>query len=390
LRGAWHGTPIATQVITDVEGISALRSDYEHLYPLTGNTLPFALHEWHLTWCRQFLNRSPHIEEQPHFCVLRDSNGECLAIVPLIVSRWRLGLLRLATVALVGGDPGLTEIQDPLVRPGFEEAVVRAVHQSLGDIPAWSWIRWTSVSAPLAEAIRRHSNPRWTQVCEDFVLDLPADWNELRAKLGRNTRESLRHCYNSLKRDGHKFEFVVARERDEVRRALECFLRLHALRASMPWGPPHPNRFATPTMERFLYEVCDRLAERDAVRVFQLKIGHEIVASRIGFLAGGGSLYLYYSGFDPAWARYSVMTTTLAEALKYAIAQGLTSANLTPTAERSKLRWRPRRVAYHSTLVHGDAPASRLACRAYSLMLTSQARPARLLKGLFWSHRQWD
>ena len=388
-QSASQGSSITSQVITDVDGIRALRPDYEHLYPLTGNTLPFALHEWHLTWCLQFLNRSPHIEERPHFCVLRDASGECLAIVPLIVSRWRFGLVRLATVALLGGDPGLTEIHDPLVRPGYEDEVVRAVHESLDHLPAWSWIRWTSVGAPLAEAIRRHGNPRRWEVCEDFVLDLPADWDEFRAGLERNVRESLRHCYNSLKRDGHTFEFVVARERDDVRQALECFLRLHALRANMPWGPMHPNRFATPAMERFLYDVCDRLAARDVVRVFQLKIGREIVASRIGFLAGGGSVYLYYSGFDPAWARYSVMTTTVAETLKYAIAQGLTSVNLTPTAEQSKLRWRPRRVAYHSTLVQGDALASRLAYRVYNLMQTSQAGPARLLKGFFWSHRQW-
>jgi hypothetical protein len=59
----------------------------------------------------------------------------------------------------------------------------------------------------------------------------------------------------------------------------------------------------------FLYAVCNNLAARDAVRLFQLRIGAEIVASRIGF-AVGDSIYLYYSGFDPAWGRYSVMTTT--------------------------------------------------------------------------------
>ena len=48
----------------------------------------------------------------------------------------------------------------------------------------------------------------------------------------------------------------------------------------------------------------------------------QIVAMRLGFVVDD-SLYLYYSGYDPLWARYSVMTTTVAEALKYAIACGL-------------------------------------------------------------------
>jgi CelD/BcsL family acetyltransferase involved in cellulose biosynthesis len=376
-----------TQLVTDLDGICALRADYERLYSLTGNTLPFALHEWHVSWCRHFLNRSAQIQETPHFCVLRGISGECLAIVPLIVRRRRIGPLRLATVTLLGDDPGLTEIQDPLVAPGHEHAAVRAVHESLADIPDWHWIRWNSVSASLAEAIGAGAKRTW-ETSEDFVLDLPADWDQFRAGLPRNMRESLRHCYNSLKRGGHDFELVVARERDEIRQALGCFLRLHALRANMPWGPKHPDRFATPVRQRFLYDICDRLAARDAVRVFQLKIGGEIVASRIGFIAGG-SLYLYNSGFDPGWARHSVMTTTVAEALKYAIANGLTSVNLTPTAEQSKLRWRPRRVAYHSTLVHRESVASRLVLRAYNLVLTSDAAPARLLKEYFWSYRIW-
>lgn len=381
--------PTSSQVITNLEGIAALRADYEHLGALTSNTLPFALHEWHLSWCEQFLNRSAQIQEQPHFCVLREASGECLAIVPLIVSRWRLGPLRLATVALLGADPGLTEIRNPLVRPGCEQLAVRAVHESLADVPDWNWLQWSSVSTPLAGAIARAGKPQWWEVSEDFVLDLPPDWEQFRAQLPRNLRESLRHCYNSLRRAGHDFEFVVARTRDEVHEAVECFLRLHALRARMTRGPRHPDRFATPGLKRFLFDVCDRLAQRDAVRIFQLKIGREIVASRIGFIAGG-SVYLYYSGFDPAWAHYSVMTTTVAEALRYAIASGLTSANLTPNAEQSKLRWRPRRVNYHSALVHRDSLGSRLACRAYRMVLTSQGAPARLLKGFFWSHRIWQ
>lgn len=384
--GTVAGTPLTSQVIRDVAGIGALRADYDHLQAVTGNTLPFALHDWHLTWCQHFLNRSAQTEDQPHFCVLRTADGECVAIVPLILSRWRIGPLRLATVALLGNDHGLTEIHDPLIRCGYEQMVVRAVHGTLSDMPDWSWIHWRMVSKTLAEAIGRGVEPVELESSEDYVLDLPADWQELRARLPRNLRESLRHCYNSLKRDGHGFDFVVARSREEVRQALGCFLRLHTLRAQMTRGPKHPDRFASPRMQGFLYDVCDQLAARDAVRVFQLRIGREVVASRIGFIAGSG-LYLYYSGFDPAWARYSVMTTTVTEALRYAIASGLTTANLTPSADQSKLRWRPRRVEYHSALVHRDSLTSRLACRAYRMVLTSQGAPARLLKGLFWSHR---
>jgi CelD/BcsL family acetyltransferase involved in cellulose biosynthesis len=384
-----HSVELTTNIITDVAGIRALEPDYEHLYRVTGNTLPFALQDWHLAWCGYFLNRNPQIHDQPLFHVLRNSAAECVALVPLILTRRRIGPLRLATVGLVGADPGLTEIRNPLVKPGYERQTVRAVHESVARIPDWDWIQWNGLSGAMAEALACETTPQWYQTSDDYVLDLPPSWDEFRAGLKRNVRESLRHCFNSLRRDGHAFEFVVARERAEVLQALQRFFVLHELRANMRRGARHPNWFAGQSVRDFLCDVCDRLAARDAVRLFQLRIGTKVVASRIGFVVRDG-LYFYYSGFDPAWARYSVMTTTVAEALKYAIASGLTTANLSVTGEQSKLRWRPRLVEFHSALVHREFLSSRIVCSAYRVAMSGKGTPARLLKSLFWAHRDWD
>jgi CelD/BcsL family acetyltransferase involved in cellulose biosynthesis len=386
---ASHSVELTTDIVIDLEGIRALTPDYEHLYRVTGNTLPFALQDWHLTWCVHFLNRNPQIHDQPLFHVLRNSAGECVAIVPLIFTRRRLGPLKLATMGLIGADPRLTEIRNPLVKPGYERLTVRAVHDNLAKIRDWDWIQWSGVSGAMAEAMTRETTPQWYETSEDYVLDLPSSWEQFRAGLKRNVRESLRHCYNSLRRDGHAFEFVVAREREEVRQALARFLELHELRANMTQGAKHRNAFEGRSSQDFLYDLCKSLAARDAVRLFQLRIGTEIVAARIGFVVAD-SLYLYYSGFDPAWARYSVMTTTVAEALKYAIANGLTTANLSLTGEQSKLRWRPRLVKFHSALVHREYLSSRIACTAYRVAVSGNGAPARLLKSLFWAHRDWN
>ena len=380
--------PVTAELVVDVEGIRALTHDYEHLYQVTENTLPFATQEWHLAWCKQLLSRRPHAPQQPLFCVLRKAEGSCVAIVPLILTHRRLGPLKIAMLGLIGADPALTEIRNPLVEPGYERATVHAVHERLASVAGWDWIQWNGVGAALAEALAHEAAPHWYQTLDDYVLDLPTDWLEFRATLPRNMRESLRHCYNSLRRDGHAFELVVARDRVEVRRALYRFLQLHTLRAHMSWGPEHADHFALRPLQAFLYEVCDRFAVRDVVRVFQLRIADTVVASRIGFVIGG-SLYLYYSGFDPAWARYSVMTTTLAEALRYAIAAGLRSVNLSTTGDPAKLRWHPRRVDFYSALVHRNSVRSRLACGAYRMAVSGSGTPARLLKRLLQLQREW-
>jgi CelD/BcsL family acetyltransferase involved in cellulose biosynthesis len=382
------GERVLTHVAKDVDAIRALRPDYERLQQVTGNVLPFALIDWQLTWCEHFLNLSSHIQDQPLFCVLRDANGECVAIVPLIVTHRRLGPMSFVTTSFVGADPGLTEISGPLVAPGYERATIQAVHERMAELPNWDWILWSGLNEAMTRALAERETPRWCKGSDDYLLDLPSSWEELRSRVTRNTREALRHCYNSLRRDGHRFEFVVASEPEEVRRALPSFFELHAKRAAMPWGPKHPDRFATPSLRAFLYDVCDRFAAHRAVRVFQLKIAGKIVASRLGFVAGG-SVYLYYSGFEPAWARYSVMTTTVAETFKYCIAEGIRTVNLSPTPERSKLRWLPRRVEFHSALVNREFLPSRMACMAYRMVRSGNQVPARLLKGIFWRARDW-
>jgi CelD/BcsL family acetyltransferase involved in cellulose biosynthesis len=85
---------------------------------------------------------------------------------------------------------------------------------------------------------------------------------------------------------------------------------------------------------------------------------------RIGFVVGD-SLYLYYSGYDPEWSRYSVMTTTVAEAIKYAIAHRLKTVNLSSGNDVSKTRWGPRELQYTSAYEQRDRLRSRLASRAY-------------------------
>src|ERR1700680_1026582 len=143
--GKLRPVELTTEVVTTVEGIRSLKPHYERLCRVTGNTLPFALQEWHLSWCAHFLNCNPQISEQPLFHVLRNSGAECVAIVPLIVAGRRIGPLRLNTVDFIGADPALTEVRTPLIEPGYERLTVRAVHESLARRRDWDWIHWRGI-----------------------------------------------------------------------------------------------------------------------------------------------------------------------------------------------------------------------------------------------------
>lgn len=391
--GQAHSTPtsngLAVEVATTIDDLQALEADYDRLLRATGNTLPFALHEWHVAWCNQFLESSKLVSTRPMFHIVRNSCGECVAIAPLILTRRTVGPLRLGTLDLLGADPAITEIRTSLIEPSYEARAAWAIQQQLTEVPSVDWLNWGSVSDAHAGALSRCADIKFQRPLLDYVLDLPSSWESMRANLKRNVRESIRHCYNSLKREGISHELRVAKDPAAVKEALERFFTLHALRAALPGAVTHENHFATARSRRFLQEVCARLSIRGMVRVFQLVIGGDVVALRIGF-AIGDSLYLYYSGFEPRWSKYSVMTTTLVETIKYAIGHRINTINLSPTKDISKTRWGPREIAWKQAVQIAPSPLSRLAWASYQRAKSGRPMPPWISKFLRLRARAWD
>jgi len=96
--------------------------------------------------------------------------------------------------------------------------------------------------------------------------------------------------------------------------------------------------------------VAQLTAERDQLRIFELEVDGKIVAARMAFLLGE-ELYLYYSGYDLAWRKHSIMTTLMCECFKWAIECGVKVVNLSTGKDPSKLRWRGREVMFHDSLL---------------------------------------
>ncbi len=138
----------------------------------------------------------------------------------------------------------------------------------------------------------------------------------------------------------------------------------------------HADCFAMPRSRLFLLDVCARFARRGALRVFQLRHEDSVVASRIGFVLAD-SLYLYYSGYKPGYGKYSVMTRVVAESMKYAIAQGLLTLNLSTGLDVSKTRWAPAATRYREVEFPRQSRLDILRPRSYRAILKSlRGRPA--------------
>jgi CelD/BcsL family acetyltransferase involved in cellulose biosynthesis len=305
--------------------------------------LPFAMSDWLQSWWRHFHEDRLLVRDELYVHAVRDERGALLALAPLMVTeRPANGPLRCRSIAFFGSDKNVTELRGLICAPEHEAAAVRALLAHLAQrSDEWDWFVWNGVRAN-SEAhalLAETDNFQWRQETIDYVLPLPATWEEFRATRSRNIKESLRKCYNSLKRAGHHCELRVIEDPAELPAALNRFFELHTLRANAPHLVHHEDVFATPRARNLLLDLATLPSEETSqLRVFQLEIAGSVVASRLGFLMGD-ELYLYFSGYDPAWSAFSVMTTTVAEAVKWAIERKVRLLNLSPGTDVSKTRW---------------------------------------------------
>ncbi len=335
---------LTVETIVDDDDLFQLVPEWTMLEAGISPRMPFRTPWWNLLWWHHLGMSHALVRDEMRVYAVRDADGQLLAVAPMMITRRPGALMRLVReLRFFGADVNITEQRGLVCRAEHQPAVIAALREAFNTCRAdWDVIHWAGIDDNPAtrEVIEQAGSVSWGAPIEDFFLSMPRQWEDFRAALPRNTKEALRKCYNSLKRDGHPFRLRVVSQPDQTPAALQRFFELHAERAQRGDTIPHPNVFAEPAARAFLLDFCQHLAQRDQLRVFQLEIRGEVVATRVAFQMGS-ELFLYYSGYLPAWSRYSVMTTVVAEALRWSIERGVKRVNLSTGSDPSKLRWRP-------------------------------------------------
>lgn len=365
--------------IADEDALAALVPEWEALHGDISPRTPFSSPHWNVLWWKHLSERRLFVADELFVHAIRSEDGRLIAVAPMVLTRRPgRGPGSLRALQFFGVDANVTELRGPVCR-AEHEAVVFEVLRNLAYAHEgeWDWVHWRGLRG--GEGVWSAVDPSRLAAVDtipDYYLELPASWEEFRAGLSRNIKESLRKCYNSLKRDGHTFEFRVVESESETPAAMRTFFELHAARAALSGTVTHADVFSTPRARTFLERFSEDSARRGTLRVFQLVIDGRVVASRVGF-ALGDELYLYFSGYDPAWGRYSVMTTAVAESIRFAIAQRFRVVNLSPGADVSKLRWGPREVRFSQAVEISRNPRSRFAFEAYMAVVKATRASSR-------------
>lgn len=352
--------------VTRVASPQALQPEWDQLERTTFPRLPFSSARWTALWLRHFAQDRALLRDELLLLAVRDEAGLLRGLAPMVLTHWpSMGPLRARTLRMIGADPNITELSNPICAPEDGPAVLEALLGWLEvNAHAWDLLYLNGLRENSTPVLQRRRGVHWGRESPCFVLRLPASWEALRAQLGRNLKESLRKCYNSLKREGHDFTLRVRTLPEEMDQAIDHFFRLHSARSCLTGTVGHKDVFAMGCSRDFLRDCMRVAAEAGEARIFQLEIHGQVVATRLAF-ALGDQLYLYFSGFDPAWKQYSVMTTTVAEAIRWAIDQRFSVVNLSPGRDVSKTRWDPIEIPYREVMLPSQSLRGGLVQRAY-------------------------
>jgi CelD/BcsL family acetyltransferase involved in cellulose biosynthesis len=331
------------EVLTTLAELEALAPEWRALLEQASLRTPSKSPMWQIAWWRHFGARGGLVcRHDMRVFVLREDSGELLAIAPMTLThRPGVGPSLFRELQFFGADPYVTQLRGPICRRERLTEVTRLLVDHARQRNEHDFAQWRGMAPGFCADEKNIREPRLDDV--DSYLPMRESWEAFHAALPKKTRKHLRKSQNDIKAANIAYDFHVAMAPEEIGASLRAFYDLHMQRAELKDVVQHPNIFGHATARSFLDDYCAQMARAGDLRMFQISVGGRIVAIRIGF-ALGDELYLYFSGYDPAFGAYSIMTTLMAETLKWAHENGVALVNLSSGVDRSKTRFRPQTI----------------------------------------------
>ena len=146
--------------------------------------------------------------------------------------------------------------------------------------------------------------------------------------------------------------------------AIDDLLFLHRRRAGLVGRERHPDYFERLADERFMRAATAAMFGQGLASPVVLRVNDSPAAGRL-VLRGNRSVFLSFSGIEPAWWHLSPGTTLISEIMKAAIARGDSLVNLSLYPEEGKLRWSEALELHNDFIVVAPRRRSRLAFSLY-------------------------
>jgi CelD/BcsL family acetyltransferase involved in cellulose biosynthesis len=299
-EGAKNATALAERqfkIYRGAAGLAAIREDWMRVTRALDKPRFFHLYEWY----ESYLNT---LSDSSAYFVLARRKGAPVGVIPLVISPQRLAGTKLRGLSLPH-HPHMLLCDAPLTNEGSDNITMSEL---IAYLRRQQSIQWDVLFFPnlledsgLLSALNagapalRISEP---QTRCNYLPCLPPD--ELATRLSRNFSGNLRKARNKLAKL-NRVEFITARSRSEVDRALDEFLAIEA----SGWKGEAGERSAINFDDRILsfYQSLSRNFSRiGACEINLLRAEGRCIAGQFCLLTGDTS-YILKIGYDEAYAQ---------------------------------------------------------------------------------------
>jgi len=296
---------VAQLVVRD-EPFDAVTAEWSALVAGSPRPIPFATPAWQRVWLRHFQG-----ERSVRILAARDGD-RLVGVAPLLVDGDKAEFI---------GHYSICDYMDSVAAPGYErelharvlEQLARDGVRSLDLRGVRQWSETLDAICSSADACG-YAVDRQEEALSPSV-ELPADWEAYLGQLSKKDRHELRRKLRRLMSAGG-VELQVVTAADEASAKLDTLF--HLMRISSH----HKEEFLDrPGMEAFFRDMTRAMAEAGMLRFYFLAFDGQPVASVLNFDVGG-VLYMYNSGYDPAYAHFAVGLMSKALLVKDAIEHG--------------------------------------------------------------------
>ncbi|HWE63816.1 MAG TPA: GNAT family N-acetyltransferase, partial [Chloroflexota bacterium] len=291
--------------------LERLRPEWDRLLGESDADIFFLRNEWQQLWWRHFGH-----DFSPRVVTARDGSGHLVGVAPLMAPRHDSE----STLSFIGGTE-IADYLDLIVERSQAREVRGVLLRAVCEHLPWRTLDLHCLpeGSGTVAAVQELASPavHVTQEVEDVspTVALGGSWDAYLASLRKKDRHELRRKLRRAIDDlGAHWQTLQAPA--ELPAALDAFVDLHRRSSTVKAA------FMTEAMAAYFRELAAMTLASGQLRMGILWAGDQALSTAMGF-AYGDRLYLYNSGFDPAYAAHSVGIAAVGLLLRAAADEGL-------------------------------------------------------------------
>ena len=307
-----------------------LKGEWKDLLARSTTNTIFQTWEWNQLWWKHF---GP--PNELFLLTLRNSGNKIVGIAPLFS---HLEMNNQKRIQFIGG----TEISDYLdfiVEAGNEHSFYAAVisflssHPELWDatdlhcIPADSHTLTVFRNACEKKGFRARLSIE--EVCPRATL--PSSWDQFLSAMKKKDRHEIRRKINRIQRQAENFSYTITNSAT-FSEDIECFLQLHGKSNTQKMA------FMNQKRKRFFLEMARIFLQKEWLELLFLEANGAKLAALLNFKYKD-TVYVYNSGYDPEFSRWSPGWVLISYSIQHAIEGGTKNYDFLRGNESYKYRF---------------------------------------------------